>query len=360
MDIKAGLYACSLTVKSIIIFVLPFIIFGLLYKVSVNLAGKATKIVFFVLIGICISNFIASIISGYIGTLVYNFDMVIEHPGDLKSLEPLFNLVIPKLIANDKAMCTGLLLGILSSICKPVLATKIALYFDKIIKKILYLFNFLIPIFVAGFVVKLQYDGVMLKIIENYLVILSVIAISVFSYLALGHFVASNFNFNKLVVNLKNMLPACIVGFSTMSSAAAMPLMIEGVEKNSSNPELAKSIIPLVVNFHLLGCFFSIPIFAYAILKNYGMAEPSYLNYLMFCLYFVVAKFSVAAVPGGGIIVMLPILEALLGFNSEMLSLITALYILFDPVITCANILGNGCFAMLVSKISIYNKKSGS
>lgn len=62
-------------------------------------------------------------------------------------------------------------------------------------------------------------------------------------------------------------------------------------------------------------------------------------------MYFVLAKFSVAAVPGGGILVMLPILEAYLGLNGEMLSLITALYLLFDPVITCANILGNGAFA---------------
>jgi Na+/H+-dicarboxylate symporter len=34
-----------------------------------------------------------------------------------------------------------------------------------------------------------------------------------------------------------------------------------------------------------------------------------------------------------------------------MLSLITALYILFDPVITCANVLGNGAFARMVDKL---------
>ena len=55
--------------------------------------------------------------------------------------------------------------------------------------------------------------------------------------------------------------------------------------------------------------------------------------------------------PGGGIIVMLPILESYLGFNSQMLSMITALYILFDPVITCANVLGNGSFAMVIDKL---------
>ena len=48
---------------------------------------------------------------------------------------------------------------------------------------------------------------------------------------------------------------------------------------------------------------------------------------------------------------MLPILETYLGFDASMLSLITALYILFDPVITCANVLGNGGFAMGIDKL---------
>ena len=75
------------------------------------------------------------------------------------------------------------------------------------------------------------------------------------------------------------------------------------------------------------------------------------MQYLVFAFYFVLAKFSVAAVPGGGILVMLPILESCLGFDAQMLSLITALYILFDPVITCANVLGNGGFALGMDKM---------
>jgi Na+/H+-dicarboxylate symporter len=87
-------------------------------------------------------------------------------------------------------------------------------------------------------------------------------------------------------------------------------------------------------------------------MKSFHVAEPSLFTYLSFALYFVIAKFSVAAIPGGGIIVMLPILENIFGFTPEMSSLITALYILFDPIITSANIAGNGAFAMVLNKIS--------
>ena len=135
-----------------------------------------------------------------------------------------------------------------------------------------------------------------------------------------------------------------------MSSVAAMPFTIIGVQNNAKHKELARSVIPATVNIHLVGDCIAIPILAYAILKNYGMAEPSFINYIIFSLYFVLAKFSVAAIPGGGIIVMIPILESYLGFNNEMTSLITALYILFDPVITCVNVFGNGAFAKAIEK----------
>jgi Na+/H+-dicarboxylate symporter len=102
------------------------------------------------------------------------------------------------------------------------------------------------------------------------------------------------------------------------------------------------------VNIHLMGDCFAITIFAYAVLKSFGMDEPSFTAYLIFAVYFVLAKFSVAGVPGGGILVMLPILETHLGFQGAMLSMITGLYILFDPIITSANILGNGAFAKMM------------
>jgi hypothetical protein len=42
-------------------------------------------------------------------------------------------------------------------------------------------------------------------------------------------------------------------------------------------------------------------------IKSFEFPEPMLINYLIFAFYFVLAKFS-ATVPGGGIIVMLPIL----------------------------------------------------
>ncbi len=349
--VKSLLLSISLSIKAVIIFLLPLIIFSLLFKASVELAHNASKVILLILVMVCTSNFFSTLISYAVGSWIYDFDLLIQLPNDIVELTPLWLLQLPKIIANDKAMFLGLGLGIISSFIIPDTAEKIADCFDKIVAKVLSAITFIIPFFVAGFVVKLQAEGVMETIMFEYSLIFIIIALAQFSYVMLVYLLANQFNLKRLQNSVKNMLPAAIAGFSTMSSAAAMPLTIIAAQKNTRNPDLAQSVIPATVNIHLVGDCFAIPIVAFAILKNYGVAEPAFLDYLIFAFYFVLAKFSVAAIPGGGILVMLPILESYLGFNAEMMSLITAIYILFDPVITCVNVLGNGAFALIIDKI---------
>lgn len=350
LEFKAILYGLSLSLKSCIIFVLPLIIFGLLFKTAAQLAKKATKWIIFILSAICLSNFISTMISYGVGTLAYQFDLSMTLPTESNSLQPLGVIALPKWIDNSMAMFSGLILGILCGWFLPSTAEKVSRIFETIVGNILKVFLYVIPLFIVGFVVKMLHDGTLSLIVRNYSIIFILVACAVFSYIALIYLAISRFQGKAFVKSLKNMLPAAIAGFGSMSSAAAMPLTLLGTEKNADYPDKARSIIPVTVNIHLIGDCFAIPIFAFAILKSFGIAEPSFISYLIFALYFVMAKFSVAAVPGGGILVMLPILETYLGFNGEMLSLITALYILFDPLITSANVMGNGGFAMGLSK----------
>lgn len=351
LGIKSLLYAISLSIKSLIIFLLPMIIFALLFKTAVQLSNQATKVILFILAAVCCSNFVSTFLSHYVGVWIYHMDLSVMLPQNTQNLLPTWTFALPKLINNDKAMAAGVIFGIVGAYFKPNLCKQISAKLDRFVHYTLRAITYLIPFFVAGFIVKLNYDGSMKLIVHHYTLIFGVIFIAQFTYITLIYFIANNFKFNALLSSLKNMLPAAIAGFSTMSSAAAMPLTLVGTSKNAKNAELASATIPATVNIHLMGDCFAIPILAYAILKNYGIPEPLLINYLIFAFYFVLAKFSVAAVPGGGILVMLPILEGYLGFNSEMMSLITALYILFDPVITSANVLGNGGFALLIDKL---------
>jgi Na+/H+-dicarboxylate symporter len=351
-EMKSIIYGISLSIKSLIIFLLPLLIFGLLFKVAANLAHRATKIIALVFASVCLSNFFSTFISYFVGSLVYHFDLSLILQNDLKELEPAWTFLLPKLIENDKAMLLGLILGVIVSLFQPGLASTLSEKLEKIVGKILSSFATLIPLFVAGFVVKLQYEDILMRIVQDYAFIFVVVALAQFTYIIFLYFAINQFNVKKSLKCVQNMLPAALAGFSTMSSVAAMPLTILAVEKNSDDPDLARSLIPATVNIHLIGDCFAIPIFAFAVLKNYGVEDPTFFGYLIFAFYFVLAKFSVSAIPGGGILVMLPVLEAHLGFKADMLSLITALYILFDPVITSANVLGNGGFSMIIGKLT--------
>lgn len=357
LEIKQILYAMSLTVKSGIVFILPIVIFSLLFKTMVGLASRATAVIALIIACLCCSNYLSTFLSHFIGEWVYQLDLSIIQPKGTDELMPAWGWQLPKWIDNNKAMFSGILLGILFGNFKSSLSGFLAAKLDFLASIILKSFTYLIPVFVAGFVVKLQYDGVINIIIKDYASIFAIIALTQFTYVLFAYAALNNFNVRATLDCIKNILPAAVAGFSTMSSAAVMPLTIVGASNNAVNKDLARSVVPSTVNIHLLGDCIAIPIFAYALMKSFGMPEPALATYLIFVFYFVIAKFSVAGIPGGGIIVMLPVLESHLGFNSEMLSLITALYILFDPVITCTNVLGNGAFAKLIDRLVLLRTK---
>jgi Na+/H+-dicarboxylate symporter len=332
---KAHVFALSMLVKSIIIFSLPFIIFMLLFKTVSKLSRDATKVILLILGGVCCSNFLSTMVSYQIGSSVYHMELSLAVPQDVAGLSPAWSLAVPSVISNDIAMFSGLILGVLMSFIAPKAALTVSNVFDKIVANCFKVLTLIVPVFIA----------------KDYALIFSLVALSLTAYIAFIYLAANRFRLQGCIESLKNMVPAAIAGFSSMSSAAAMPLTIMGTEKNVQNPAISRLAIPATVNIHLIGDCFAIPIFAFAVMKNYGIEEPMFYSYLIFALYFVMAKFSVAAIPGGGILVMLPVLESQLCFTAEMASMITALYILFDPVITCFNVLGNGGFSMVLDRL---------
>ena len=359
LDLKQGFYAVSLTIKNLIVLVLPVIIFALLFKTAVMLSNKATKIIGLILILVCCSNFFSTLISHFLGSWVYSFNLQLIKPDTISGLSPLWTIDLPTFISNDKAMFSSIILGIILPRFYPLQSMNLAKRIERFIEKVLRGTIFVVPLFIIGFIVKLQHDGVMCVIVKDYATIFTIIALAQYAYILILYLIVSQGCMAKFISHVKGMLPAAMCGFSTMSSAASMPLTIMGVENGAKNKDLARSVVPATVNIHLIGDCFAIPIFAYAVLKSFGVEEPSFYSYLIFAFYFMLAKFSVAAIPGGGIIVMLPILDAYLGFSGEMMSLITALYILFDPVITSANIFGNGAFAKLMDRFlsTVLDKK---
>jgi Na+/H+-dicarboxylate symporter len=280
-------------------------------------------------------------------------EVILQRPVGAPELQPLAMISLPMWISNDKALLAGFVLGVLASMKRSVQIMAVSRWLKKVAYFILNQgFIRLIPLFVLGFVLKLQHEQILKTIVLEYSVVFVYLLCVQSAYLLFLYGVSARFRLDQCMSYLKEIAPSMLSGFSTMSSMVSLPLTLKAAEKNTQNPSLARLLVPMTVNNHLLGDSIFIPFVGLLLLSSSHQIVPDYLHYLPFALYFILAKFAVAAVPGGGIIVMIPILDKYLGLSGEMLSLITAIYILFDPVITAFNVAGNGAFAILFAKLS--------
>lgn len=360
IEVKSFIYALSLLIKETLIFFLPFLIFAFLFSSMCQLQKGAFKFALFLIPLICLSNFTSAMVAYGVGNLALNNNHLLSTVVRTSetSLEPIWTIILPKFISNDYALLFGLVFGIVYAFFAPNQAQKISAKLLDITSFILKrLFIPVMPIFILGFSLKLQHEQILATICKDYLFVFLLIASATYGYIIFLYGFFNSFKRAAWLNSVQNMIPALVSGFSTMSSAASMPFTIMGSEKNVTHPEIARAVIPATANNHLIGDCFAIPIFALAILVSFNSSLPSCADYLIFAFYFVLAKFAVAGVPGGGILVMLPVLEQHLGFSPIMLSLITTLYIIFDPLITSANVMGNGAFAMFFSRV--YGASSG-
>lgn len=352
--VKSFLYAVSVLIKSLLIFALPFVIFSLVFSSITKIGKRAFKYILVIVPMICCSNFFNTIMSYLVSFSFKEMNLSGQASGSdsVQVLKPSFELAINNLLSNDIALLSGVILGIVFVVANYGYAKKISGIFDKFTK---YFFKVLIPImplFIIGTALKLQHEGMLTTIFEKYFPIMIIFIGSAYSFVLIEYFVLSKFRVSKFVQYLGNVFPAVVTAFGSMSSAAALPISIKAAEKNLDVPENSNIIIPSTVNIHLVGDCFFIPMIAIAVLFSFGQDSIPFSQYILFALHFVLAKFAVAAVPGGGALVMLPVMQQFLGLNSDMLALVTALYVLFDPFITACNVAGNGAFAILFDKIT--------
>jgi len=359
-EVKRFFYTISLTIKDGLIFILPAIIFAYVFSCIMSLKKGSWAFVGLLLLMISTSNMVSALVAYLTGWVIGGNMAEVKSAaiGFENELLPYWVLHLPKWIPNDYALFGALGFGFFFSIVRFGKAERIAKRLkagaDYVLRRCLIP---VIPFFIFGFLLNISHQGVLREILTQYGGLLVVMIAVQLSYIAFLYGVGARFSVRRWIAALRNVLPSGIAGFSTMSSAAAMPLTLEGAQKNVEDPDKVNAIVPITVNVHLIGDSIGIPIMALGMLSTFGLGFPDFGTYLIFAFFFVLAKYAVAAVPGGGILVMLPILEKYLGFDSGMLSLITALYILFDPFITMANVLGNGAFAVVYTKL--YNWVAG-
>ena len=347
-------FTISCVFKEIIMFILPIMIFGYIFSAIISLEKNAPLLILVILGLVTISNAVSSFTSYTVAveflpyiTIIKNLDVTLSN-----IITPFFSINLGQIISSDKAMFSGTVLGIFFCYFKQPRISHYSAKLQNLITAFLEkCFIPILPLYIFGFVLKMHREGELELLFTNYAQVFIVICTLIIIYIFLMYFIASGLSLNKCNNSIKEMSIAGITGFSTISSAASMPVTIKATEKNISNGPFAKLIIPATVNIHMIGHGLSIPITSLTILMIYGQPLPSLATFISFVIYFCIAKFSATAVPGGGIIVILPILHSQLGFTPEMSSIIIMLDILQDAILTSANVMGNGAFAIIAHKI---------
>ncbi|MDR0727897.1 MAG: dicarboxylate/amino acid:cation symporter [Puniceicoccales bacterium] len=343
----------SLAIKEIILFLLPFVIFMLLFGACVYFSKNAPRIIARILLLICLSNLVTTSVGSGIGLLFYKAPMAFASPSTVTELLPLFAVRLPVIIRNDLAMLSGILAGILLPRYFTNFSQRANEIFIRLIAKILRAISYSLPAFIFGFTLKICHEGSLVAFFRNYAVPFGIVIVVSLLYILFLYAWAVGFSGRVLCRCVKNMIPAVSCAFCTMSSAATMPITIECVGRNGRDKTLARSMVPMSANVHLIGNNFTIAILAFAIMAGHRIPFPSILSIGAFIIWTLVAKFSVVGIPGGSILVMLPILERYLQFNGEMCSTVFAINMFACPIITALNVLGNGAFALLAEKLCI-------
>ena len=346
-------FTISINIKNIVMFFLPVIIFSCVSRALTHDQQSNIAILLAVIILICLSNFISTMIAYGISNIFISSKAIIpKYNFSIVTIEPLVNITLPKVLSNEAGLISGAIFGVIANKYNLiVLKNTINKCYNF---SMIFLNKFFIPIlplFILGFIAKLSYEGLLEQLLIKNWYYIFIIILSLLSYLTLITLLASIISKIKLLKIIQDVSIPVLSAFSTMSSTAALPLSISAAEKNIRNKNFANMYMPTSVNIHLIGDSIGVPILALVLMQHFQGHIPSFESYMIFAGYFIMAKFAIAAVPGGGIIVMLPILEKTFNFSPEMGAIITTFYILMDPIFTGSNVAGNNLLCIILDKI---------
>ena len=366
VEVVRGIFTGSSILRNVLLVFLPFYIFGTLISSFAKIPKGAFGFTVFLLGIIALSNFVNLMIAYFFGryVLLEDPEALIEKVEIVRFLkiEPLFDSSFPKWItgtfSNYRALIGGLVIGILCSIFQLKKIEHFASRLNKITTAfILKVFIPCLPIFVSGFLLKILKEGQLTSFFSNHLSTALYILCFMGAYLALWLMIATGFNLTRAREFLKNIAAPTITAFSSCSSVAALPLTIEASYKNTKDPVLVNSAIPIQINAHMPGCLMFLSIMILITMQTFYFPIPGVYEFAVFSAFFTLNKFSGAAVPGNTLFISIYLMRDLLGFTEEMVGFITAMYMALDAFMVGANTAANNIFIVFIKNILDYSKK---
>jgi Na+/H+-dicarboxylate symporter len=156
---------------------------------------------------------------------------------------------------------------------------------------------------------------------------------------------------NRLPVLLRRISSPMSIAFSTASSEAVYPKLVEEMERFGCNNKIVSFVLPLGYSFNLDGSMMYMTFASMFIAQAFGVTAITgdVGQQIIMLLVFLVTSKGIAGVPRASLVVVLAT-GAMFGIPPEGVGLILAIDVFCDMGRTMTNVLGNALATAAVSK----------
>lgn len=164
-------------------------------------------------------------------------------------------------------------------------------------------------------------------------------------------FVGYLFLKQRLIVLLKRIAGPMSIAFSTASSEAVYPKLVEEMERFGCNNKIVSFVLPLGYSFNLDGSMMYMTFASMFIAQAFNITSITgdVSQQILMLLVFLITSKGIAGVPRASLVVVLAT-GALFGIPPEGVGLILAIDVFCDMGRTMTNVLGNALATAAVSK----------
>lgn len=340
--------------NQVISFMVPLIVLGFIAPAITKMGDKASKMLGVILIiayasSVCAAFF--STIAGY--TIIPNLNI----PSNVEGLRKLPEIIFKLDISPVFSVITALFLAICGGVA--VVKTK-SEYFKNLLNELNDIMLFLVskvvvpilPIYIGTTFATLSYEGAIIKRVPVFLIVILIVIIGHFIWLALLYSIAGIISKRNPLRILKHYGPAYLTAVGTMSSAATLPVALQCANKSDAlDKDIVNFAIPMGATIHLCGSVLTETFFVMTISKLLYGSIPSVGTMILFCILLGIFAVGAPGVPGGTVVASLGIIISILGFDNDGTALVLAIFALQDSFGTACNITGDGAIALMLQGI---------
>ena len=334
-------------------FCVPLIIIGFVAPSITRLGSNASKMLLLALTLAYVSSIGAAFAATAAGYSILPFMNIVSEVEGLKALpDVLFKLSIPQIMPVMSALFLSITVGLAAAWNRSKYFINLLEEFQKIVLSIVTKFLIpVLPLLIGTTFCGLAYEGSITKQFPVFVMIILIVMIGHYIWLALLYFIAGAYSGRNPFNIIKHYGPAYMTAVGTMSSAATLSVALECARK--SEPTLRDDMvnfgIPLFANIHLCGSVMTETFFVMAVSKILYGVYPTVGNMILFCLLLGVFAIGAPGVPGGTVMASLGLITGVLGFDATGTALMLTIFALQDSFGTACNVTGDGALTLILT-----------